>query len=567
MKSLYDLTLDYERFFGDPADEKNTFSFKRARQYDINSTFPEEFIRELNAWGLSEYYVPEAFGGNLKGYDELFNLIRLTSRRDLTAAIGHGKTMLGAICVWVGGSDTQRARLAESILRQDQVSLALTEHPHGSDISATDTLCSETEDGYLLNGEKYLINNARRSASLTVFARTSAKNNARDFSLFMVEKAGLPENALSYEPKLLTHGIKGADISGVRFHNAPLPASSLVGQIGQGLEIMLCGFQISRTLCTALSCGAGESALRLTYRYAEQRRVYHSSLSQLANIRRRLSDSAADLLIADLVGLFSSRAINVLPQQMSTISAAAKAYVPASIETMVDGLVDVLGARAYLEDDGEFGHFSKLQRDCRLVSLFDGNTVVNLQALVVQLPVLARQRRRPISQQEMPALLDVLFSIDAPLEALKPEQLKLSGKGHDFIVQGLFDVQRQLTDVEGLSATVQQKLSAQVSELLIQLALLDDFFLSQTPSKQISAQSFAMAENYTRIFAGACCIQAFISSHRHLAAHWKDGKALCACLARLVGTPAEYAEPLMQQVQTSIEQHQLISFFPLPLAG
>ncbi|WAT06682.1 acyl-CoA dehydrogenase family protein [Rouxiella badensis] len=199
MKSLYDLTLDYERFFGDPADEKNTFSFKRARQYDINSTFPEEFIRELNAWGLSEYYVPEAFGGNLKGYDELFNLIRLTSRRDLTAAIGHGKTMLGAICVWVGGSDTQRARLAESILRQDQVSLALTEHPHGSDISATDTLCSETEDGYLLNGEKYLINNARRSASLTVFARTSAKNNARDFSLFMVEKAGLPENALSYE--------------------------------------------------------------------------------------------------------------------------------------------------------------------------------------------------------------------------------------------------------------------------------------------------------------------------------------------------------------------------------
>lgn len=567
MNSLYDLTLNYEEFFGNPVDGENILSYKNAKQHDIHSAFPEDILLELNTWGLTEYYVPQEFGGKLKGYDELFNLIRLTSRRDLTAAIAHGKTMLGAICVWVGGSNTQRAQLAESILRHNLVSLALTEHQHGSDISATDTLCSETNEGYLLNGKKYLINNARRSSSLTVFARTAARNNARDFSVFLVEKAKLPESAVSYEPKLLTHGIKGADISGVCFHNAALPASALVGRAGQGLEIMLCGFQISRTLCTALSCGAGDSALRLAFNYAAQRQIYHSSLSQLANVRRRLSDSAADLLIGDLVGLFSSRAINVLPQQMSTISAAAKAYVPASIENMVDGLVDVLGARAYLEQDGEFGHFSKLQRDCRLVSLFDGNTVVNQQALVVQLPMMARQRRRNNTPPEMSALLGTLFNIEEPIETLQPEKLKLSAKGQDFIVQSLFEAQRQLSDVENIAPEIRQKLTVQISELLIKLAQVDDFFLSQTPTTQISAQSFAMAETYTRIFAAGCCIQAFVHSHRLLATQWRDGSALCACLGRLIRVSARLDEQLMQQVQSSIEQNQLISFFPLPLAG
>ncbi|QXX95812.1 acyl-CoA dehydrogenase [Serratia marcescens] len=567
MTTLYELTRRHEVFFGDPNDSENIFSYRTAHDYDVNSAFPQGIIDQLNSWGLSDYYVPLEFGGKLKGYDELFHLIRLASRRDLTSAIGHGKTMLGAICVWIGGSRAQRQWLADAILCHKATSLALTEQSHGSDISASHVLCNETPQGYRLNGEKYLINNARRAASLTVFARTAANNNARDFSIFLIDKTRLPEDALSYVPKLLTHGIKGADISGVRFHNVPLPTSALVGKPGQGLEIMLCGFQLTRTLCTGLSCGAGESALRLALRYAAERQVYRAPLIKLANIRRRLAEAAADVLIADAVGLFSCRAINVLPQQMSTISAAAKAFVPTSIEDMVDGLVEVLGARAYLEDDGEYGHFGKLQRDCRLISLFDGNTVINLQALIVQLPALARQRRRNGPTPDTGALLGTLFGLDEPLQALEPQRLKLSGKGQDAIVQSLFSATQQLSDVEGIPPAIAHKLNAQVRQVLNRLAQVDDFFLKQVPRKQISAQCFAMAELYTHIFAAACCIQSFIVSHRRMAAEWRDGTALSACLDRLNAAPLEADDALLQRVQNCIAQDRLISFFPLPLAA
>lgn len=566
MNVLFELTQRYESFFGDPANGENDFSYQASLDADRHSEFPQPIIDRLNQWGLAEYYVPQELGGKLVGYDALFHLIRLTSRRDLTAAIGHGKTMLGAISVWIAGSPAQQQRLADSILNYDAVALALTEQPHGSDISASDSFCSQTPTGYRLNGSKYLINNARRAAALTVYARTAANNNARDFSLFIVEKSTLPVNALSYVPKLLTHGIKGADISGIRFHNAPLEASTLIGQTGQGLEIMLCGFQLTRTLCTALSCGAGDHALRLAWQYAHQREVYHAPLVQLAVIRRRLGNAALDVLIADTVSLFSSRAINILPQQMSIISAAAKAFVPASIEAMVDDMVDVLGARAYLESDGPFSSFSKLQRDCRLVSLFDGSTVINLQALVVQLPMLARQRRRQRVVPEMNAQLGLLFSVDEPLEALQPSRLKLSSKGQDFIVQSLYDAARRLSDVEGFSADTLQTITRQLGLLRGQLDEIDEFFLQYLPTTRISPRAFAMAQAYTRVFAAACSLQAFIYSHRMMSPQWRDGLALSACLDRLTATPADLDERVLDQLQTTLAQHLLISFFPLPLA-
>lgn len=567
MAILEELTRNYESFFGDPQNINNVFSYKNAQDYDNSSTFPQTIIDQLNTWGLIDYYIPQQYGGKLKGFDELYHIIRLTSRRDLTAAIGHAKTMLGAISVWVAGSESQRQRLANIISEHKAVSLALTEFSHGSDISASTSFCTKTEKGYCLNGEKYLINNARRSAALTVFARTAAKNNARDFSLFWVEKNALPESALSYLPKLLTHGIKGADISGIRFNNAPLSAESCIGAEGKGLEIILCGFQLTRTLCSALSCGAGDHALRLAWHYAEQRQLYQQHLSQLPIIHRRLTESAVDLLIADTVSFFSSRAINCLPQQMSIISAATKAYVPARIETMVDNLVDVMGARAYLESGDGVCHFSKLQRDCRLVSLFDGNTLINLQSLIVQLPLLARQRQNStLSQQQQQSLAD-LFTIEQPVEAMQPEQLRLSSKGQDFIVHSLQDMANKINAIADLSDDVKQRLQQLIQQISQQLQEVDQFFLQYTPCKNIPPHAFAIAERYTQVYAAACCLLAFIYSRHAMTPRWQDGQALCVCLQRITGQSLDDNGRLFSLVQHTLAEYQLISFFPFNLAS
>lgn len=571
MDHLLDQTRRFESGLGGPDNPENTFSYAACRRSDADSAFPYAIVDKLTGMGLVRHYIPTAHGGALHGYDELFQVVRVLARRDLTGAIGHGKTALGAVSVWLTGTKSQCEGLARRILDNEPVSLALTEREHGADISASGAFAAPHAGGYRLNGEKYLINNATRSTAMTVFARTAANRNARDFSVFLVEKEKLAPSSYSYLPKHLTHGIKAADISGIRFLNAELGADALLGEPGQGLDIILRGFQLTRPLTAALSCGAGDHGLRLAYAFAAGRQLYGAPLASRPVIRRLLGRACADLLIGELTGLFASRAINVLPDEMSVVSAVTKTFVPPLLETMLDSMVDVLGARSYIEDDGEFGSFGKLLRDVRLVALFDGSTVVNQQALIVQLPALARRRRQERAKERASrdaASLTALFDLSEPVAALDPRDLRLSSKGEDSITRSLLTVREQIAGMGDLRPGLRAALDGLIGDALTRLDDVDAFFLA-TPfqANRIEKTFFDMADRYATIFAAACCAGGFIHNRSRLAAPLQDGEWLAECLTHLLRPgQASYAR-LLEHLGDAVSQGRLISVFPFPLAA
>src|SRR5690606_29254778 len=106
-----------------------------------------------------------------------------------------------------------------------------------------------------IDGEKWLINNATRGDLVCVLARTGAVGEARGHSLFLVDKHVLPPGSYRCLPKVRTHGVRGADISGIAFTGAEVPADAMVGEPGTGLEVLLKALQITRTLCGGMSLG------------------------------------------------------------------------------------------------------------------------------------------------------------------------------------------------------------------------------------------------------------------------------------------------------------------------
>ena len=106
---------ELDRLLGDPADPGTLFSYARCARLDGKEQFPAEICRELDALGLPCHYVPAEHGGALTRYDELTRIMRVVARRDLTVAIGHGKTFLGGACTWVAGTPEQAAMLATDI--------------------------------------------------------------------------------------------------------------------------------------------------------------------------------------------------------------------------------------------------------------------------------------------------------------------------------------------------------------------------------------------------------------------------------------------------------------------
>ncbi|WP_405974452.1 acyl-CoA dehydrogenase family protein [Streptomyces sp. NBC_00988] len=606
----YAVAARLDRRLGNPEDGGRLFSYARCAALDEREEFPLEICRELDFLGLPWQYVPVEYGGRLRGYDEALQLMRAVARRDLTVAIGHGKTFLGAVSVWVGGSTEQARRLGAAIMEGSVISWALTERDHGSDLLAGevravhdggsaadgsgdrngaaggpadnpadgestatspsggmtdgDGPADDGNVGYRLSGEKWLINNATRGHQLCVLARTDQAGGPRGFSVLLIDRRTLNPASHRPLPAPLLHGIRGADISGIAFTDAAVPSSALVGAEGGGLEIVLKSLQLTRTLCASLSLGAADQAMEMAVRYAHERHNFGRPLVELPQTRRLLTESYADLLLAEAVSLVAARAIHTLPGELSVGSAATKYLVPTVVEQLLARLARVLGSRSLLADGTyRHGRFQKVQRDHRIVGIFDGSTVVNLHALVNQFPSLVRAHRR--GRVDL-AGLHGATDLGTSLPAFDRERLQLVSLNGSSLIQSLPDAipEVPLGDLgERLRTTVDE-----VTGLMAE---------HRPTALDVPTEAFALAERYAWCFAAAAAVHLWSRNHKSLQGTeveelWDSGLWLKAgitrALARIDPTVRPDGEVYDRLARPLLAQHRSgrpLSLLPHPL--
>ncbi|MEE6259644.1 acyl-CoA dehydrogenase family protein [Plantactinospora sonchi] len=561
-----------ERALGDPRDPAGIFSYAGAVALDERSEFPDRACRRLDELGVPRSYVPAVFGGDQVDSEQLLQVIRVLSRRDLTLTIAHCKTYLGAVSVWLAGTSEQARRLAGEVSRGGVVSFALTERAHGSDLLAGEVSATLEEGGYRVDGEKWLINNATRARWICLLARTDPKGGARGFSLLLVDKEALPAGAYRCLPDALTHGVRGANISGIGFHDARVPADAVVGPPGAGLEIALKSFQITRTLCAGMSLGLADRALRIATGFAAGHRLYGRPLIELPHAGRTLAEAYADGFVAEATALVSTRGIQALPGELSVASAVVKYLVPTRTDRTVTELGQVLGARAMLTEDFADGGFQKTQRDHRIVGIFDGNTMVNLNAVINQLPQLARR----YASGTVDGGLVAAATLDAELPTLDPARLALTSRTGCSLVQGL----PALLDEVAADAAVPDGLLGQLKQVRGIVDELHDRIGAYRPAaRQVPAEAFELAQRYATCYAVAACLRLWWHNRSTVggptAGLWADALWLRAALARLLDdlapdldrqfADAELYDRLLPWLRAQHRDHQLFSVLPCRL--
>ncbi|MBB1253128.1 acyl-CoA dehydrogenase family protein [Streptomyces sp. OF3] len=530
---------ELERRLGpaDPADA-------RARDLaDEREEFPRADVDALDGIGLARHYVPVEHGGLLRDFPATAAMIRAVAGRDLTMAIAHGKTFLGAVSVWVAGGVEQAARVAELVSAGVPVSWGLTERGHGSDLVAGEVTAYPDGDRVRLDGEKWLINNATRGGLVTVLARSDPAGGPRGFDLYLVDRRTAGD-AYRPLPKVRTLGIRGADISGFTLDGVLLdPEADRVGAPGSGLETVMRSLQLTRTLCATLSLGAADHGLAEAAHFATGRRLYGRPLLDLPAASRTLGECYADHLLHEAFATLATRAIHTLPGELGVLAPAVKYLVPVGTESLLARLRRLLGARAWLRDvrgtevRAGVGVFQKIERDHRIVSLFDGNTVVNLNSLVSQFPLLSRSHRRPRLPE---AGLGQAADLTAPLPPADTSRLRLMPTRGASLLHELPDSADRLAEL----ATEQNELApvAASTRLLADRAreLLGDIGEQPIVPPDVPAHAFDLARRLTWALAGAAAVRLWLDSHAHVSRGglgpeplWADGCWLHAALDRV----------------------------------
>ena len=576
-----------ERLLGDPCDPRRAFSFCNVVALDEAAAYPAEYCALLDRWGMGEYYIPVAAGGRLQ-LETLFGLVRVVARRDLTTIIAHMKSFLGAVPVWVGGTPHQVAAVAAAIRRGEQVALAYHERAHGSDMDATETEAIPlAAGGFALSGEKWLVNNATRASLLTVCARTGEGAARANLSLLLVAKAELSPSSYRHLPRLKTHGARGADFSGIAFYSAPLPARALIGEPGAATRLSLAAFQLTRALLPALSLGAADTALRATLAFAQERRLYGTTVLALPLARRALVDAFVDLLICDCTATAAVRAAHAAPDRLRLWSAVAKYFVPTTVEQVIERLAVVLGARYYLREGHYEGIFQKLVRDSALVGVFHAGSFLNLITVQVQRLYDSRRRAQPLALGELEARLQQIFCLDAALPTLDLSGLVLLGRGDDDLIAGLALLEQELAR-PAIAAELDPALHSALRRGLEGLRLAQGELEAEQARLEAGArgrlgqapESFTLAERYCLLHSGAAALQLWWANRggedEFLAAGAWLALGLERVLARLRPGQAEpcppaareqWREALLAELCARLHDGRLFALAPLRLGS
>jgi alkylation response protein AidB-like acyl-CoA dehydrogenase len=191
------------------------------------------------------------------------------------------------------GTDEQRKQYLPLMATGEcRATMALTEPGGGSDLQAITTVARRDGDGYVVNGAKTWISNARRSALLAVLVKTDpeAEPRHKGMSVLLVPREAPGVTVSRDLPKL---GYKGVESCEVVFEDCRVPAEALLGGVeGKGFGQFMKGLETGRIQVASRALGVARAALEDSMKYAQERETFGKPIWQHQSIGNYLADMA-----------------------------------------------------------------------------------------------------------------------------------------------------------------------------------------------------------------------------------------------------------------------------------
>ncbi|MEU7061141.1 acyl-CoA dehydrogenase family protein [Streptomyces sp. NPDC046197] len=493
-----------ERAFGPLDDPANPLGGAALLAADAAGEVLPGAERVLDEWGLNAEFVPVSLGGRLERMDVLGRVLRPVFRRDASLGFGYGlNCFFAATPVWTAGSPGQQRLAARTLLEGRRMAVARHEVAHGNDFVSDEFTVRPEGDGLLLDGSKSAIANASRADGLVVFARAAGVDPSLSSSrtVLLLHRPDLPPGTVEDLGRRATTGMRSTEFGGLRITKCPVPHGAVLGAPGDGYELSLRSSLVIRGLIPSIVLAGADTALRTVARFAARRRADGRSSLDVQHVRDVLTGAFLDLLLTDCLALVATRALHLLPGQMSAYAAAAAYLTPKLVSESMDEMSAVLGEETFAED-GMYGMFQKQLRDLPVTSLGHAGSAGRQVSLLPQLPYFARYAW--FADPEAPAELFRPHEDLPPLDLSKPTLLGDADPLAATLVASTDLLEEdELPAGSGESGTTLRFLARRLTSELNDLRRAFSEICPTDRQALASPHSFGLADRYTLVIAAA----------------------------------------------------------------
>jgi alkylation response protein AidB-like acyl-CoA dehydrogenase len=267
----------------------------RAAEIDASGQFPFDLAKELGERGYQGLPFPADCGGSGAGYLSYALVLEQLCKASMTVGAIMAINTVTEEALFRFGSEEQKKRLLAPLAEGKKLgSIAFTEAETGSDPREIATTSKKGGGGYVVTGQKQFVALAPAANLSLVFARSEGKG----LNAFIVDTASEGYNLR--EP-CQTMGLKGLGTSVVYLDDVSVPEKNLLGEEGQGFEILREAISLGRLGVVVEAVAVAQAALDIALDYARQRRASGKPIAKLPSIQWHLAEMASRIEAGQLL--------------------------------------------------------------------------------------------------------------------------------------------------------------------------------------------------------------------------------------------------------------------------
>ena len=273
------------------------------RAKDRERSYPKEFVDKLTELGLLASLIPEAYGGSGLPISVGAEILKAIHEFGANAGACHAQ-MYTMGTVLRHGNDAQKEQYLPGIAAGELrlQAFGVTEPTAGSDTTSISTMAVRDGDRYIVNGQKVWTSRAEQSDLMVLLARTTPKEQvskrSQGLSVFLIDMREAKKNGMMIKPirTMINHST-----TEIFFDNMSIPASSLIGEEGQGFRYILSGMNAERILIAAECIGDARWFIKKASDYARERVVFGRPIGQNQGIQFPIARAFAQTEAAEAI--------------------------------------------------------------------------------------------------------------------------------------------------------------------------------------------------------------------------------------------------------------------------
>ncbi len=342
----------------------------RAEQIDREDAFPRDLWPAMGELGLHGITVSEADGGLGLGYLEHLVAVEEVSRASASVGLSYGahsNLCINQIARW--GKTEQKAKHLPGLISGEHVgALAMSEPAAGSDVVSMKLRADKVDGGWKLNGTKFWITNGHDAQVVVVYAKTDPDAGSKGITAFLVEK---DFEGFSPGQKIGKMGMRGSPTSELVFSDCVVPDANVLGEVGQGVTVLMSGLDYERAVLSAVQLGIMQAVLDAVLPYIHEREQFGKPIGTFQLMQGKLADMYVMLSTARAYSYAVAAACD-RGETARKVAAGCILYAAEKATQMALDGIQMLGGNGYVNEYPT----GRLLRDAKLMEIGAGTSEI-----------------------------------------------------------------------------------------------------------------------------------------------------------------------------------------------